>query len=379
MTGLNKKYFLIFSVLFLLLAVILILHQIHSSNELSSVKKLFNLKEYTLKNGLRIYIKEDHRAPAAVACMIYKVGQNQGPKGAELTPLILEHLMFHIRKNSLMRKWVDFVYKNGVSNWAFTSSNYTYYQNLTNIDALPMILKWEADRMQYMQFSEEDFQLERKVVAREIGLSNNDSVKGSLKDVVSFYRNWYIPNNAFILIVGDVHSEEIYSHIRKIFESIKKSSPIISSSERKNTQISRLPSLNLDDLLAHLPISKSSSYWKDVATLTLIANTEWDNFWPFDTEMNFNEIPLLTKNQFIESKKQFLNFLEFKNDSLTDEAQFYAEILANNITLKDINQFFYLIMNASVKDNFQLQEKYHQNVNAIKKSISNIKKDSNKK
>ncbi|OQX32545.1 MAG: peptidase M16, partial [Candidatus Sedimenticola endophacoides] len=195
--------------------------------------------EFTLGNGMRVIVKEDHRAPIAVSQVWYKVGASYEPDGITGVSHLLEHMMFKGTQAHPPGEFSRIVAANGGEENAFTGSDYTaYYQTLSS-DRLEIAFELEADRMRNLTLLEEEFLKEVEVVKEERRLRTEDSPTSltyeqfsavayrslpyanpvigwmndlenmSVEDLRRWYRLWYAPNNATLVVVGDVEPRQV--------------------------------------------------------------------------------------------------------------------------------------------------------------------------
>ncbi len=209
-----------------------------------------NIYEHTLANGLRILVKVDRRAPVMTSYMYYKVGAVD--ENAEQTGLshALEHMMF---KGTAKVSGDDFTRINskfGGSNNAFTTNTYTGYYQTYPAAYMPLALELEADRMQNLRMKEADFDKEIKVVMEERRQRTDDNPKSlayerfrlaayptsplrlpvighmdrlqslKLSDLQQWYKTWYAPNNAVLVVVGNVEPGEVVRQAQRYFGAI---------------------------------------------------------------------------------------------------------------------------------------------------------------
>ncbi len=211
--------------------------------------------EYTLDNGLQILIKEDHRAPVVVSQLWYKVGASNEHLGITGVSHVLEHMMFKGTKNLEPGEFSKIIAANGGRQNAFTSRDYTgYYQQLAS-DRLQISFKLEADRMRNLVLREEEFAKEIKVVMEERRLRVEDNPQSymverfmataflnspyqnpvigwmddlenmTLADLQVWYEKWYAPNQATLVVVGDVQPEKVLQLAKKYFGPHKSGTP----------------------------------------------------------------------------------------------------------------------------------------------------------
>ena len=217
------------------------------------LKLLSNIFEYTLDNGLQVVIKEDKRAPVVMTQMWYGVGANDEPVGKGGLSHFLEHLMFKDTPKVSGDEFSRLISHYGGHNNAYTSSDVTVYHEILPANRYALALELEANRMKNIQFKPEQIQSERQVVIEERRVRTDDNpmakawerfssfvygdtprgrpIIGSMEDIHGltmadlkhWYATWYVPNNATLVIVGDVDKDEALAHVKKYFGSIAKS------------------------------------------------------------------------------------------------------------------------------------------------------------
>ncbi len=211
-----------------------------------------NVKEYTLDNGLKVLLLEEHKAPVAVFQIWYKVGSRYEPYDKAGISHMLEHMMFRGTKKYGPKTFSQTVQRYGGSDNAFTSQDYTAYFQTFSSDRIWLSLDLESDRMKGLLLNEKEFLNERNVVAEERRMRTDNDPESALgeetqaaafvahpyhwpvigfmtdiqnytiEDVRKHYNLFYEPNNATIVIVGDIDSEKMISEIKKYFGPIKK-------------------------------------------------------------------------------------------------------------------------------------------------------------
>ena len=195
--------------------------------------------DFKLDNGLEVVVIEDHRAPAVVHMVWYRVGSADEPPGQSGIAHFLEHLMFKATDELESGELSETVARNGGSDNAFTSYDYTGYFQRIAADRLELVMRMEASRMDGLALVEDDIATERDVVIEERNLrTENDPgalfaeqrsaaqylnhpygipIIGwkheahslTLEDAVSFYEQHYGPNNAILVVAGDVEPEQV--------------------------------------------------------------------------------------------------------------------------------------------------------------------------
>lgn len=209
--------------------------------------------EYQLDNGLKILVQEDHRAPAIVSQVWYKVGASNEYGGITGISHMLEHMMFKGTQKHPPGEFSRIIAANGGRENAFTGQDYTAYFQMLEKTRLPVSFELEADRMRNLKLIEAEFAKEHQVVLEErrlrtddqprskmqehfesVAYSNSpyknpvvgwpDDVAGlTLDDLKRWYSLWYAPNNATLVVVGDVNPEEVFKQATKFFGPLKRS------------------------------------------------------------------------------------------------------------------------------------------------------------
>ena len=210
-----------------------------------------DVHEFRLDNGLKLIVKEDHRAPVMVAQVWYKIGASYEPDGITGISHVLEHMMFKGTEDYPPGEFSRIIAENGGSQNAFTSQDYTSYFQRMEKSRLPISFKLEADRMRNLKLLEEEFAKEINVVMEERRLRTEDKPTGqtyeqfaaaawtssaygsptigwmndlenmNLADLAEWYQRWYAPNNATVVVVGDVDPKEVLALARKYFGPLK--------------------------------------------------------------------------------------------------------------------------------------------------------------
>jgi zinc protease len=195
--------------------------------------------EFTLDNGLKVVVREDQRSPVVVAQVWYKIGSSYEQFGSTGLSHALEHMMFKGTPKVPTGEFSRLVSYLGGEDNAFTSDDYTAYYQLYSNTRLPLALELEADRMTNLTLDEAEFKQEIKVVMEERRQRTDDSPQGlaferfqsvamlttptrnptigwmsdlenmKIDDLRQWYKKWYAPNNATLVVVGDVKTEEV--------------------------------------------------------------------------------------------------------------------------------------------------------------------------
>lgn len=210
-----------------------------------------NPYETELKNGLRVIVKEDRRAPTVVNMIWYRAGSMDEKDGYSGVAHALEHLMFKGTRKYKSGEFNRLVAAAGGNDNAFTSRDYTAYFQIVPKRALPKMMELEADRMKNLAFTKEEFASEIKVVMEERRMRTEDNPHALVyeamnaaafkahpyrrpvigwmddlenmtwQDAMNWYKDWYTPSNAYVVIVGDVDKDEVFRLAEKYYGGIK--------------------------------------------------------------------------------------------------------------------------------------------------------------
>jgi len=213
------------------------------------------VSEVVLPNGLKVLLLENHKAPLVSFQVWYRVGSRNEAWGKTGLSHLLEHMMFKGTNKFGPEEFSRIIQENGGNNNAFTSRDYTaYFENL-RADRVDVAIELESDRMQNLLLREEDFRTERMVVMEERRLRTEDNPQAylfeqlmatafqiqpyhwpiigwmgdlerlTLEDLKAYYRSYYNPTNAFIVVVGAFNQKELLEKIERAFGSIPKGIP----------------------------------------------------------------------------------------------------------------------------------------------------------
>ena len=211
----------------------------------------YGVHEFNLANGMKLLVKEDRRAPVVVSQIWYRVGSADEYDGITGISHLLEHMMFKGTDKYPRQAFTETIKKYGGRDNAFTSRDYTAYYQLFEKSYLQQSFDLESDRMVNLQLKQEDFDKEREVVREErrwrvddkpesrlyeqlyasafdtapyrqpvIGW-DDDLVNLKLHDLSDWYNQWYAPNNATLIVVGDVSPDEVYLLVQQYFGDLK--------------------------------------------------------------------------------------------------------------------------------------------------------------
>lgn len=203
-----------------------------------------------LANGLEVVVLEDHRAPVVTHMVWYRVGSSDEPLGKSGVAHFLEHLMFKGTERIPSGEFSKIVAKNGGQDNAFTSNDITAYFQRVAKEKLPLVMEMEADRMTNLRLDVKDVETERKVILEERRMRIDNEPSAILQeqmqaalylahpyripiigwehevqtlnreDALSFYKRFYAPNNAILVVAGDVTPEEVMPLAEKTYGKI---------------------------------------------------------------------------------------------------------------------------------------------------------------
>jgi len=212
--------------------------------------------EYQLDNGLKILVKEDNRAPVVVSQIWYKVGGSYEHDGITGVSHALEHMMFKGTEKYAPGQFSRIISENGGRDNAFTGTDYTAYFQTLEKSRLKISFEMEADRMRNLTLPEDEFLKEIEVVKEERRWRTEDKPQSytyealmstafqtspyrlpivgwmqdldnmTIEDLSDWYKKWYAPNNATIVVVGDVVADEVHELAKKYFGPLPKGEPI---------------------------------------------------------------------------------------------------------------------------------------------------------
>ena len=206
--------------------------------------------EFMLSNGLKLIVREDHRAPTVAHMVWYRAGSMDEVNGKTGVAHVLEHMMFKGTHQVKAGEFSRLVAAVGGRENAFTSRDYTAYFQQVEKSKLDEVIKLEADRMSNLNFDDAEFLKEIQVVMEERRLRTEDNPSSLLNeslmataymsspyrhpvvgwmndlqnmkaaDARDWYRSWYAPNNATVVISGDVDPQHILKVVQKYYGAI---------------------------------------------------------------------------------------------------------------------------------------------------------------
>ena len=214
---------------------------------LSANATVFNAKSFTLSNGMRVVVASNHRVPVVTHMIYYRVGAMDEPSGQSGIAHFLEHLMFKGTKKLKPGEFSEIVARNGGQENAFTTSDTTSYFQSISRDRLEIVMNIEADRMTNLVLTDENIEPERLVILEERrsrvesrpGYQLHEEARAALylnhpyrkpvigweheiraltrAQIIDFYRKWYAPNNAVLVLSGDINEMDALVLSKKIY------------------------------------------------------------------------------------------------------------------------------------------------------------------
>ena len=209
------------------------------------------IDELMLKNGMKIIVQEDHRSPVVVSQVWYRAGALDEVNGKTGVAHVLEHMMFKGTKRVPAGQFSRLIAAAGGKENAFTGQDYTCYFQQLEKSNLPLSIRLEADRMANLVITDAEFAKEIKVVmeerrwrtedkpqskvneqfqatafrahpyARPVVGHMNDLENMTAADAREWYNNWYAPNNATLVVVGDVKAQDVFKLANQYFGKLK--------------------------------------------------------------------------------------------------------------------------------------------------------------
>lgn len=243
---------------------------------------VFHPQSFTLENGLQVVIIEDHRVPAISHFIWYRVGAMDEPRGKSGIAHFLEHLMFKATKTIPEGEFSRRIGRMGGDLNAFTAWDYTAYYVKIAREHLPVVMAMEADRMRNIDLSEEAVKTERDVVLAErkqvvdsdVTRQFGEQMAAALyqnhpysvpiigwmheikalnrQDALAFYQTYYAPNNAVVVITGDITLKDAKALAQQHYGPLKPSvlPPRVSLSEPPHLAHRRL---SMNDARVSMP------------------------------------------------------------------------------------------------------------------------------
>lgn len=205
------------------------------------------IHEFQLDNGMKVLVRPDRRAPVVVSQVWYRVGGVDEHRGITGVSHVLEHMMFKGTDDLDPNEFSEIVARHGGNNNAFTGRDYTGYYQQIAAEHLDLVLRLEADRMTDLTLDPQEFARELRVVQEERRQRIEDEPRSltwerlraaafpsararnpiigwqsdlesmTVDEVAGWYRRWYVPNNAVLVVVGDVEPRRVLELARRRF------------------------------------------------------------------------------------------------------------------------------------------------------------------
>ena len=266
------------------------------------------ISEHVLSNGLKVLVQEDHRSPVVVSQVWYKVGSSYEPNGITGISHMLEHTMFKGTDKHPAGEFSRIIAENGGEENAFTGQDYTAYFQTMTASKLAVSFELEADRMRYLHILPEELKKELEVVTEERRMRTEDNPQAKMAeqfaamayasspyknpiigwqtdiaaytapDLQVWYQRWYAPNNATLVVVGDVKTADVFALAHQYFGDLKTSEILPLKPQTEAPQIgvrkmtvkapAKLPSVLLG---YHVPTLKTAENENEAYALEVLA------------------------------------------------------------------------------------------------------------
>ncbi|TLP82592.1 M16 family metallopeptidase [Maribacter sp. ACAM166] len=243
-----------------------------------------NFEEYTLENGLHVILHQDKTTPIVTTSVMYHVGGKDRTEGRTGFAHLFEHLLFEGTENIEKGKWFEIVASNGGTNNANTTQDRTYYYEVFPSNNLKLGLWLESERMLHPIIEQSGIDTQKEVVKEEKRLRYDNSPYGqflpvlgknlfdihpykdpnigymkdldaaTLDDVIAYNKKYYIPNNAVLVVAGDIHLEKTKKLIKDYFGPIPKGKDI-TRNYPKETPITQQKNAKFYDSNIQIPAS----------------------------------------------------------------------------------------------------------------------------
>jgi zinc protease len=215
----------------------------------------FPVESRTLQNGLRVLVQPDHSAPVVSSYVFFHTGSRNEHYGATGIAHLFEHMMFNGGKKFGPGVFDDTIEENGGSTNGYTTRDYTAYLNNFPREALPVILDLESDRMAHLAITPRNLEQERGIVMEERRLRIDNDVGGAMNEALylqafqrspyrwntvgfmddlkritleqaqAYFRTYYAPNNATLVLAGDIEPQTAFALAQRYFGAIPRHEP----------------------------------------------------------------------------------------------------------------------------------------------------------
>jgi zinc protease len=256
----------------------------HAETKITEPQKLFNAETFTLKNGLEIVVIPNHRAPVVTHMIWYKVGAADEPPGQSGIAHFLEHLMFKGSAGLAPGEFSKRIRAMGGNDNAFTGQDYTAYFQSIPAENLETVMRMEAGRMRGLNVPPDHFESENKVILEERRQRTDNDPRARFAEqmnalsyinhpyakpvigwahemaaltwpqIKKFYDLWYAPNNAILIVSGDVTGDQVFKLAKKIYGPLKPDPAIKNRSRPSSPPLSGAVQTTLNDPRIREPI-----------------------------------------------------------------------------------------------------------------------------
>lgn len=377
----NKLFLSLLAFLFLLPSggTLFIAPSVFANSESQTAKPIFGAKSFTLENGLTAVWIPNHRAPVAQHMVWYKVGAADEVLGKSGLAHFFEHLMFKGTPkypDAIFSKKINSI---GGEDNAFTGNDFTAYHQSIPVEYLPLVMEMEADRMQNLVLTKEVIETERQVILEERKQRVDTSAFArysekenailyvnhpysipiigweheirnlSEDDIKDFYKQWYAPNNAVVVVAGDIEFDAFKALVEKNYGSLKPSEKMIARARPEIPQ-GIFSNLNVDlnyrdDQIAQnyfrkrflVPSEKQDP--KTSLALDIIAQ-----------ELGSGEASLLYEELVTKQKKALSIGASYSSDTMDTGSFVFHATLAKGVAFADIEKEIDVILKKLVKD-----------------------------
>jgi zinc protease len=387
--------------------------------------------EYRLDNGFKILVQPDRRSPVVVSQVWYKVGASYEPEGITGISHMLEHMMFKGTDELKPKEFSALIAANGGEDNAFTGADYTAYFQTISSDRLELCIRLEADRMRDLIIDEGELLKERDVVAEERRWRYDDNpqsltfekfmataytsgpyhhpIIGWMRDIQAYtaeaardwYRQWYAPNNATLVVVGDVEPDAVHALAKQYFGPLQASTlppaplqPADDQRERRYVELKapaklpyvlmgyKVPSLNtaqdreeayaLEVLAGILDGGSSSRLSRNLlrgSQLAVSAGADYDRTHRLDGFLTLSAIPVsgVATEQLIDALTAEVTRLQQEPVSETELSTVRAQVVAADVYKRD--SVFYQAMELGILETvglgWRVQQEYISRIEAV--------------
>ena len=417
-----------------------------------------NIESFKLDNGLKLYVIPDNRVPLAVFQIWYNVGASDEIIGKTGIAHVLEHMMFkgtNKYKNGEIWRIVE---SNGGSQNAFTSYDYTCYWQRFPADKIEYSFDIESDRMKNLQITEKDFSSEIKVVEEERRMRVDDNPNAlaseqframinvatpyqnpvigwqrdldriTVEDLSQWYKTWYIPNNAVVVVAGDVDPKTMYKYAQQYFGKIKAGPALPTKPTAEIPQLgkkylesnvnAKLPAITLgfkapslkdntrkSDVYALSMLSQlmtggySSALYNDLVikkTSASYVDSYYSPFSKYNTyfgiyaspspkvkveELEKQILELITKIKTVpfsetdikRAKEQLIAYEVYGKEKNVDKANYVGSLTSIGLSWQDYGEFFVSLQDVSAEDIMAVANKYFNDNNMVVSVVKPLK------